>query len=63
MVCVIIFDAVGLILLVARKGIMKDKRTVLMEKTNAELRSMLNGCNKISRLNKKELVDMIVSMA
>ena len=34
-----------------------------MSKTNAELRSMLNGFNKISRLNKTQLVDMVVAYA
>jgi hypothetical protein len=56
-----VFEAVFSMLLALRRGVLKDRREMLMNKTNAELRSMLNGFNKISRLNKKQLVDMVVA--
>jgi len=58
-----VFEAVFSMLLALRRGVLKDRREMLMNKTNAELRSMLNGFNKISRLNKKQLVDMVVAYA
>ena len=58
---VFVFEAVFSMFLALRRGILKDRREMLMSKTNAELRSMLNGFNKISRLNKKQLVDMVVA--
>ena len=42
------------------KGIFIDQREVLMKKTNKELKSMLIGVEKISKLNKKQLVELIL---
>tara|TARA_B100001250_G_scaffold377250_1_gene366189 strand:- start:740 stop:844 length:105 start_codon:yes stop_codon:yes gene_type:complete len=33
-----------------------DQRSILMQKTNRELKAMLVGVEKISKLNKKQLV-------
>lgn len=57
----LVFEAIKDLLSLFHKGIMKDRRQVLMSKTNAELRSMLNGMNKISKLNKKQLVEMVIA--
>jgi len=47
--------------LILRKGILKDKRTLLLKKTKKELHSMLNGVKGISRLTKIELVELLVA--
>ena len=61
LVSMFVFEALFSMFLVLRRGVLKNRREILMSKTNAELRSMLNGFNKISRLNKKQLVDMVVA--
>lgn len=38
----------------------EEQREVLMKKTNKELKSMLSGVEKISNLNKKQLVELIL---
>ena len=55
-----IFDAVSTLLSILKKGIFVDQRSLLMQKTNRELRAMLVGVEKISKLNKKQLVDLIL---
>ena len=57
-----IFDAFSTLLSILKKGIFVDQRSLLMQKTNKELRQMLIGTeNKgIARLNKTELVDLIL---
>ena len=66
MFCIIasmaIFNAFSTILSILKKGIFVDQREVLMEKTNKELRQMLIGTEikGIARLNKTELVDLIL---
>ena len=64
MFCIItsmaIFDALSTLLSILKKGIFVDKKSILMEKTNSELRAMLVGINKISKLNKKQLVDLVI---
>ena len=56
----IIFDALITLLSIFKKGIFVDQRRVLMKKTNKELKSMLIGVKKISNLNKKQLVELIL---
>lgn len=56
----LVFDALKDLLSTLAKGVMKDRRQMLMERTNAELRSMLKGMSKVSRLNKEELIDMVI---
>ena len=54
------FDALSTLLSILKKGIFVDQREVLMKKTNKELKSMLIGVKKISNLNKKQLVELIL---
>ena len=55
-----IFDAFSTLLSILEKGIFVDQKSVLMQKTNSELRAMLVGIDKISKLNKKQLVDLVI---
>ena len=55
-----IFDAFSTLLSMLKKGIFVDQRSLLMQKTNRELKAMLGGVEKISKLNKKQLVDLIL---
>ena len=55
-----IFDACSTLLSILKKGIFVDQRSLLMQKTNRELKEMLVGVEKISKLNKKQLVDLIL---
>ena len=56
----VIFDAFSTLLSILKKGIFVDQRSLLMQKTNRELKAMLVGVEKISKLNKKQLVDLIL---
>ena len=64
MFCIIasmaIFDAFSTLLSILKKGIFVDQKSVLMQKTNNELRAMLVGIDKISKLNKKQLVNLVI---
>ena len=64
MFCIIasmaIFNAFSTLLSILKKGIFVDQKSVLMQKTNSELRAMLVGIDKISKLNKKQLVDLVI---
>ena len=64
MFCIIasmaIFDAFSTLLSILKKGIFVDQKSLLMQKTNSELRAMLIGIDKISKLNKKQLVDLVI---
>ena len=55
-----IFDAFSTLLSILKKGIFVDQKSLLMQKTNRELKAMLVGVEKISKLNKKQLVDLIL---
>ena len=55
-----IFDAFSTLLSILKKGIFVDKRSLLMQKTNRELKAMLIGVEKISKLNKSQLVDLVL---
>ncbi len=55
-----IFDAFSTLLSILNKGIFVDQKPLLMQKTNSELRAMLVGVDKISKLNKKQLVDLLI---
>ena len=64
MFCIIasmaIFDAFSTLLSILKKGVFIDQKSQLMQKTNRELRAMLVGVEKISKLNKKQLVDLVL---
>jgi len=52
---------IGLNLLaVFKKGIFVGQKSLLMQKTNRELKAMLVGVEKISKWNKKQLVNLIL---
>ena len=55
-----IFDAFSTLLSILKKGIFVDQKSALMQKTNSELRAMLVGIDKISKLNKKQLIDLLI---
>ena len=59
-VIIMIFDALIVLLSIFNKGIFVDQKSLLMQKTNKELKAMLNGAEKISKLNKKQLVELIL---
>ena len=52
-----IFEAIQELLTIFQKGIFVNQRDILLKKTNRELKAMLTGMKKISKLNKKQLVD------
>ena len=56
-----IFDAFSTLLSMLKKGIFVDQRSLLMQKSNRELKAMLVGVEKISKLNKTQLVEMILA--
>ena len=58
-----IFEAIQELLTIFQKGIFRNQRQFLMEKTNKELRQMLMGAEikGINRLKKNELVDLILA--
>ena len=58
-----IFDSFLTLLSIPKKGIFRNQRQFLMEKTNKELRQMLMGAEikGINRLKKNELVDLILA--
>ena len=55
-----ILDAFSTLLSIFKKGVFVDQKSLLMQKTNSELRAMLVGIDKISKLNKKQLVDLVI---
>ena len=59
----IIFDALPTLLSVFKKGCCLEQRALLMQKTNKELKAMLVGVEKISKLNKSQLVDLVLTTA
>ena len=58
-----IFQAIQELLTIFQKGIFRNQRQLLMERTNKELRQMLMGTEikGIARLKKSELVDLLVT--
>ena len=56
-----IFDAFSTLLSILKKGIFVDQKSLLMQKTNRELKAMLIGLEKTSKLNKKQLVELILA--
>ena len=58
-----IVDSFLTLLSILKKGIFRNQRQFLMEKTNKELRKMLmhSEIKGIARLKKSELVDLLVA--
>ena len=61
MVAVLFLDALEVLLSLPTKGVMIDPRTELLTKTNKELRSMLSGVKRVSKLNKQQMVDLLLT--
>lgn len=55
-----IFQSIFEFVYVIRQGIFKSKHQMLMKKTKSELKSMLKGVKGISKLNKNDLVLLLV---
>ena len=55
-----IIDAFSTLLSILKKGVFVDQKSLLMQKTNRELRAMLIGVEKISKLNKEQLVELVL---
>ena len=55
-----ILDAFSILLSIFKKGVFIDQKSLLMQKTNRELRAMLIGVEKISKLNKEQLVELVL---
>ena len=55
-----ILDAFSTLLSIFKKGVFVDQKSLLMQKTNRELRAMLIGVEKISKLNKEELIELVL---
>ena len=55
-----IIDAFSTLLSIFKKGVFVDQKSLLMQKTNRELRAMLIGVEKISKLNKEQLVELVL---
>ena len=55
-----ILDAFSTLLSIFKKGVFVDQKSLLMQKTNRELRTMLIGVEKISKLNKEQLVELVL---
>ncbi len=53
-------DAFSTLLSIFKKGVFVDQKSLLMQKTNRELRAMLIGVEKISKLNKEQLVELVL---
>ena len=64
MLCILasmaIFDVFSTLLSILKKEIFVDQKSLLMQKTNRELKAMLTGVKSISNMNKKQLVDLIL---
>ena len=55
-----ILDAFSTLLSIFKKGVFVDQKSLLRRKTNRELRAMLIGVEKISKLNKEQLVELVL---
>ena len=56
----IIFVALVTLLSIFKKGIFVDQKSLLMQKTNKELKAMLVGVKSISSMRKSELVNLLL---
>ena len=56
----IVIDAFQTILSIIDKGIFKDRRKILLKKSNADLRKMLNGFKGVSNKKKADMVELII---
>ena len=54
-----IFDSFSTLLSILKQGVFVDQKSLLMQKNKSELREMLVYVDKITKLNKKQLVDLV----
>ena len=59
-IILIVVDALQTILSIRTKGILIDQRQLLLQKTNKELRGMLEGIPKTNKMKKAELVELVL---
>ena len=62
LIAIITIDAFITLLTMLNKGIFIDRRKQLMSKTNKELKEVLVGIKNVSKLRKKELVDLVLEV-
>ena len=55
-----ILDAFSTLLSIFKKGVFVNQKSLLMQKTNRELRAMLIGVEKISKPNKEQLFELVL---
>ena len=58
---IIFFDAIRDLLEIFHRGVFIDQRSLLIKKTNKELRQMLEGHRSISNLKKVDLVELVMA--
>ena len=56
----IIFDALLTLASIFKRGIFVDQISLLKQKTSKELKAMLLGVKRISNLNKKQLMKLVL---
>ena len=59
-IILIVVDALQTILSIRTKGILIDQRQLLLQKTNKDLRGMLEGIPKTNKMKKAELVEFVL---
>ena len=59
-IILIVVDALQTILSIRTKGILIDQRQLLLQKTNKDLRGMLEGIPKTNKMKKAELVELVL---
>jgi len=59
-IILIVVDALQTILSIRTKGILIDQRQLLLQKTNKELKMMLQGITNTNRKKKVELVELVL---
>tara|TARA_B100000287_G_C20344301_1_gene667127 strand:+ start:125 stop:355 length:231 start_codon:yes stop_codon:yes gene_type:complete len=61
-VAIVFFESLFTLASIFYKGIYKNQKQILMEKTNKELRLILRGVKGISNLNKNQLVEKVLAL-
>ncbi len=55
-----ICDAFSTLLSFLKQEILVDQKSLLIQNTNSELKAMLVGIEKVSKINKQQLVDLVI---
>ena len=56
-----ILNVFSTLLSIFKKGVFVDQKSLLMQKTNRGLKAMLVGVKKIFKLNKEQLVGLVLA--